>query len=186
MWPCVVGDLWHRCCSAYMPMNIANSQRISPSTHLVACLDQLSSLGMDRPSSSPFLPLYLHPLYVSSPLLVLGRKQSLGDGPGGASDTVAGFVLEYATRFVAWRFHRECPAADLCACACACACVCVHISVSDLPSVMQKTLRKARSWAEMGGSLQCRAKTQDLKTTAYTPSYTSIHTPKKQEAKYNI
>lgn len=31
------------------------------------------------------------------------------------------------------------------------------------PSVMQKTLRKASIWAEMGDSLQCRAKTQDLK-----------------------
>lgn len=37
-----------------------------------------------------------------------------------------------------------------------------HVSVGLLPSVMQKTLRKASSWAEMGGSLQCSAKTQDL------------------------
>lgn len=28
---------------------------------------------------------------------------------------------------------------------------------------MQKTLRKAKSWAEMGGSLQCSAKTQELR-----------------------
>lgn len=34
-----------------------------------------------------------------------------------------------------------------------------------LPSVMQNTRRKARSWAEMGGSVKCNAKTLDLKTT---------------------
>ena len=32
----------------------------------------------------------------------------------------------------------------------------------DLPSVMQKTRRKASSWAEMGGSVKCRAKTLEL------------------------
>lgn len=37
------------------------------------------------------------------------------------------------------------------------------LSCLVLPSVMQKTLRKATSWAEMDGSLQCRAKTEDLK-----------------------
>lgn len=42
--------------------------------------------------------------------------------------------------------------------------VCVCVCLCLLPSVMQKTLRNARSWAEMGGSLQCRAKMQDLKT----------------------
>ena len=49
---------------------------------------------------------------------------------------------------------------------CVCACV--------LPSVMQKTLRKARSWAEMGGSLQCRAKMLDLKERKVTKAIRKV------------
>lgn len=35
-------------------------------------------------------------------------------------------------------------------------------SWKDLPSVMQNTRRKASSWAEMGGSVKCKANTLDL------------------------
>lgn len=36
-------------------------------------------------------------------------------------------------------------------------------SWNDLPSVMQNTRRKASSWAEMGGSVKCKANTLDLR-----------------------
>ena len=47
-------------------------------------------------------------------------------------------------------------------------CQSLRLCVCVLPSVMQKTLRKASSWAEMGGSLQCRAKMLDLKEQKVT------------------
>lgn len=40
-------------------------QRIAPSTHLVACLDQLTSSGTDGPRSSPVTRLVPHRLHLS-------------------------------------------------------------------------------------------------------------------------
>lgn len=104
MWPCVVGDLWHHCCSAYMPMNIANPP-VNCSFHtsggLPWSINQLGN-GQALLFSLPFL-LYLHLLSVSSPLCWCGEEAVTWrrSQEERVSETVVCFVLQCATRSVA-------------------------------------------------------------------------------------
>lgn len=43
---------------------------------------------------------------------------------------------------------------------------------------MQNTRRKARSWAEMGGSVKCKAKTLELRKADQSPYCSRLLVPK--------
>lgn len=75
-------------------------QRIAPSTHLVACLDQLTSSGTDGPRSSPATPLVPHRLHL------LWRKQSQDDARNikHASLVVDRFVARGWVMSSSWHF----------------------------------------------------------------------------------
>lgn len=147
LWPCATGDLWHHCLSAYMLRNIANPT-VDCSCHTSGGLPW----SINQPGNG--LALLVPCDCSSAPSLSLEEETVARRRSRGSSGIWGTFYWLRADLRLSVRWVMACSCYFT-----TCLCVCLFF----LPSVIQKTLRKARSWADMGGSLQCRAKTQELK-----------------------